>query len=59
MKENVFLTAEEVAKILGRSKSYAYKIIREMNEELESKGYKTVTGKVVLKFFNDKYFGTK
>lgn len=59
MKEDVFLTAEDVAKILGRSKAYAYKIIKEMNTELEAKGYRVVNGKVVLKFFNDKYFGSK
>lgn len=32
---NLFLRADEVQQILGVSKSYAYKVIKEMNSELQ------------------------
>ena len=35
---NLFLRAEEVQQILGVSKSYAYKVIKEMNSELQRQG---------------------
>lgn len=34
-----FLRVEEVAEILDVSTSYAYKVIRELNEELKRKGF--------------------
>lgn len=36
---NLFLRADEVQQILGVSKSYAYKVIKEMNSELQRQGY--------------------
>ena len=36
----IYVTAEEVAEMLGVSTGYAYKIIRGLNEELKAKGYK-------------------
>ena len=37
------------------SKSYAYKIVRKLNAELENKGYLTVSGRVNRKFFLEKF----
>ena len=37
--ENRFIRAEEVADELGVSKPYAYKLIRQLNEELKDKGF--------------------
>ena len=34
MSKELFVRAEEVAGVLGISKPYAYKLVREMNEEL-------------------------
>lgn len=34
-----FVTAQEVAEIMGVSRSKAYQIVREMNRELKSMGY--------------------
>ena len=31
---NAFIKVDEVAQVLGISKSYAYKIVREMNNDL-------------------------
>ena len=38
MANEIFMRVEEVAKELGISNSYAYKIIRKMNEKLEKTG---------------------
>ena len=53
----VFITAEEMATILGISRPYAYKLIKQMNDELESNKYITVPGKVSRKFFEEKFYG--
>ncbi len=37
MTQELFVRAEEVANELGISKPYAYKLVREMNEELKQK----------------------
>lgn len=51
MDNKNFLTVDEVARELQVSKSYAYKVVRELNTELKQLGYVTVTGRVNTKFF--------
>ena len=46
MTQELFVRAEEVANELGISKPYAYKLLREMNEELKQKGFITIPGRV-------------
>jgi len=46
MKNELFVTAGEVAQELGVSKPFAYKLVRQMNEELEEKGFITIAGRV-------------
>ena len=53
----LFMKAEEIQEELGISKTYAHKIIKELNEELEKMGYKTLAGRVSRKFFNEKFYG--
>lgn len=57
MEQSIFISAQEVADMLGISKSKAYRIVRELNEELEAKGFITVSGKVSRKFFEEKFYG--
>lgn len=57
MEQNIFISVQEVADMLGISKSKAYRIVRELNEELEAKGFITVAGKVSRKFFEEKFYG--
>ena len=57
MEQGVFITAKEVAELLGISKSKAYTIVRELNEELSAKGFITVAGRVSRKFFEEKFYG--
>lgn len=49
-----FLKVGEVAEILGISKSYAYKIVQRLNEELKAKGFITISGRVNKQYFIEK-----
>ena len=51
--------AEEVARELGISKPYAYKLVREMNEELKQKGFITIPGRVSRRYFEEKFYGLR
>ena len=51
-----FYTVKDVMKILQIKESKAYKIIRELNSELEQKGYIVVAGKVSKRYFNEKVY---
>ena len=55
MTERNFMRVEEVAEELGVSKSYAYKIVQQLNAELKAKGYLTISGRVNRRFFLEKY----
>ena len=49
--KNRFICAEEVAQELSVSKPYAYKLIRQLNEELKAKGFITISGRVNRQYF--------
>lgn len=51
MTDKNFLTAQDVADTLGVSKSYAYKVVRQLNAEMEALGYLTVKGRVDANYF--------
>jgi len=59
MKKQSFMRVDEVAQELGISKSHAYKVIHGLNEELQEKGYMTISGRVNREFFREKYYYTK
>jgi hypothetical protein len=48
-----------VAGALGISKPYAYKLVREMNEELKQKGFLTIPGRVSRRYFEEKFYGLR
>lgn len=54
MNENNFMRVDDVAKELGISKSYAYKIVQKLNAELREKGYLTISGRVNRRYFMEK-----
>ena len=56
MSTNSFMRADEVARELGVSRSYAYKLIKQLNEELRKKGYITVAERVSRRYFNEKLY---
>ena len=59
MAGQMFMRVDEVAKELGVSRSYAYTLIRSMNEELKKTGCITIAGRVDRKFFHEKFYGTR
>jgi len=54
---NAFIKVDEVAQALGVSKSYAYKIVREMNNELKRRGFLTIAGRVNKQYFEERFYG--
>lgn len=54
MANNTFLRVEDVAEILGISKSYAYKIVQKLNADLKEKGFLTISGRVNKQYFLEK-----
>ena len=54
MEKSMFLTVKEVASLLGISDSYAYKIMRQLNDELKQKGMIIISGKVNRRYFMER-----
>lgn len=42
---------------MGVSEGKAYKIIRQLNDELKAAGYLTVAGRVSRKYFEERIYG--
>lgn len=59
MANQIFMRVNEVAEELGVSVPYAYKLIRQMNEELAKTGCITIPGRIDRKFFHEKFYGTR
>lgn len=57
LNNTLFVTAGEIAKKLGISKPFAYKLVRQMNGELEAKGFLTISGRVSRKYYEEKFYG--
>lgn len=55
MENNNFMRVEDVAKELGISKSYAYKIVQKLNADLRAKGFLTISGRINRKYFLEKF----
>lgn len=55
--KNYMMTVTEVAEEIGVSKGHAYKLLRELNEELKKAGYVTVAGKIPRAFWEKKFYG--
>jgi hypothetical protein len=58
MDKKPFIKADEVANDLEISKSHAYKLVRELNDELKKNGYITISGRVSRRFFEEKMYGS-
>ena len=55
--EKLYYTANEVSQMIGVGRTLGYNIVKQMNKELEEKGFITVLGKVSKDYFDEKYFG--
>ena len=47
--EKMFLRVADVMEILGVSESYAYKLIRKLNKEMQEMGFQTIQGRIDTK----------
>lgn len=60
MKENNYMMhAKDISQELGISKGYAYKIIKELNQELKEAGFIVISGRVPRAFWETKFYGNK
>ena len=59
MENKLFVTAGEIAKDLQISKPFAYKLVREMNDELKEKGFLVIAGCVSRQFYEEKIYSSK
>lgn len=59
MSGKIFMDVDEVAAEMDVSVPYAYKLIRQLNEELKAKGCVTVRGKVDRKYFHEQFYSTR
>jgi len=57
MESKRFLDVKDVAAYMGVSTSMAYRIIRNLNNELSRQGYVTVAGRVSRAYFEEKVYG--
>ncbi|CDI50610.1 hypothetical protein [Clostridium tetani] len=53
--EKIFMDAKEVQEFLEVSKTTAYQLINEMNQELLELGYRVQRGKINRQYFLEKY----
>ena len=53
---NQFMRADEVAKELGISRSYAYKLIRQLNQELKERGFLTIAGRINRVYLRERLY---
>ena len=58
-EEKRFLTAADVSQIMECSVSRAYTIIRQLNDEMTSKGYIVNRGKINAKYFYERVYDGK
>lgn len=54
MANKMYLTVDEVASEIGVSKSYAYKIVKRLNDELKAKNFLTIAGKINRNYFYER-----
>ena len=53
----LYYTALDVAEMLGISRTKAYKLVRQLNQELEQKGYIIISGKIPRRYFEERCYG--
>ena len=52
--EKSVIRAPEIAEVLEVSEGYAYRLIRQLNKELQEQGFHTVFGRVSRAYFEEK-----
>jgi len=54
---NMFIKVDTLVKELQISKPLAYKLMKEMNDELVDAGYLTIAGRVPRAYYQKRFFG--
>ncbi len=54
-----FISADEIAEEMFVSKSFAYRLINQLNKDLKEMGYITVAGKVNRAYYEEKLYYKK
>ncbi|AGR16757.1 TPA: LysR family transcriptional regulator [Listeria monocytogenes] len=57
MSKSIFIKTDEVAKELGVSYSFASKLVRNLNKDLDERGFITIAGRVSRKYYEEKLYG--
>ena len=57
MEKGRFMGVSEVQELLSISRSSAYRLIKTLNEELNEKGYITISGKVSSRYLMERIYG--
>ena len=52
----MFLNVKDIMDMFGVSQSHAYRVIVDLNNLLEKKGFRTIKGKVPRKFVFENYY---
>ena len=52
--ESRFLSAADVSELLGVSSTTAYRIIKQLNDELKKQGKIVISGKIASRYFYEK-----
>ena len=55
MIKQEFYSAQDLMTLLNCKRTKAYTVIRQLNFELEELGIKTIKGRVLKSYFDDKY----
>ncbi len=56
MEAPTFLRVEDISEMLQCSESHAYKIMRELNEELKKKGKIVVSGRISRRYVEERLY---
>ena len=51
------MSVDDIAQELNCSKSYAYKVIKKLNKELEAQGWLTMSGRIPRAYWAKKMYG--
>lgn len=56
-REKLYVNADELSRMMEISRGHAYKIIRQLNDELAEKGFIVVAGKVSRRYMEERCYG--
>lgn len=57
MHNELFIFADEIAEQLNVSRAFAYKIIKNLNDELKAKGFLTISCRGSRAFYEERVYG--